>query len=257
MTKIKLTDINSDVVKEIFRVSMSRRTTKFMTKLTLTNDELLEVADLIHKEHHADARIFYSTIINSQKNFNKAVYERYVKILFNVESLLHLGMNTTELDDDNKAQFIRYAMTTSSYWFITYLTNEAKTELGIDVFNNPLHSLVMISKILELSPSKVSQNPTYIEVLSKCFESINGRALDMATSALKDASTYWKIELVKTWQEMPSNVVEALYNSVHEWGNAKTIALHPNTPDPILEKVFAETQDERYMPRTARDIFLF
>lgn len=145
MSKVKMSEIKSEKVKEIFRRTLSMRTTKFLSTLKLSNDDLIEILDLSENiEKHNERRFFYQVLIRSQEGpFSRYVFNQYKIKLFDIDALLHLLENTPDLNDSEKMSIIPYLLLASPNWTTEYfLRNGQSNNFGIDPFAAPFSAKI-------------------------------------------------------------------------------------------------------------------
>ena len=268
MAKVKMSDIKSgsENVKNVFRNTMSGIRRKNFKNQTFTNDELLEILYISENiEYHKEKRDMYQKLIKSQKGpFNNAVFSAYSDKLFEYDSMIHLLKNSKGTSEDAKLKWLNYIMVSSCFSAIKFFKEDSGIPYGIDVTKKPFRhvyavDLIKFSDEMGFSDTMGRRNLSfdYYAELHRILDTMNDAEIyDWYIDSI--ASTYEKraMDTLMSYDKMPKKVLENYWHKTN-FQNQEILALHPNIPDELRSEMFEKTQNEKYLPQEAKDIFLF
>lgn len=251
----------SENVKEVFRRTMDMRTLGWFKKQKYTDDELLEILKISTSiERHKDHRYLYQRLIESQTGpFNRDVFIAFRDLVFHTESLLNLIRNSTGITDEDKAKWIDYAILTSSYWFIpNFFTNGECEKVGIDIKKSPFNKSYAANvvrykhKRTQGSDFSAKENAVLWEVLDSMTDS---EKMEWYKDVV--ASTYENtaVSILTAYPNTPAEILEHYFNKTNLFRGE--IALHKNAPLELRNELYRQTGEEKYLPQSVQDIFLF
>jgi hypothetical protein len=263
MPKVKMSDIKSgsENVKDVFRATMTGSRRKKFVKQKFTNDELLEILDISENiEYHKEKRNMYQRLIVSQSGpFNAKVFDAYLDKLFDVDALLNLLENSKGISDESKLKWLDYLMVTSTHWAVfNYFSRDAGTSFGIDVTKPPFrtnYAQHIVKYADKMGRGNISQD--YFNELHRILDTMSeGEIIEWYNDSV--TSTYEKraVDFLMSYDKMPGKVLQHYWNKT-TLINKEKLALHPNIPEELREWMYQETQDEKYLPQAAKDLFLF
>lgn len=264
MGKVKMSDVysGSKNVKELFKQPMVSRTERFLKSTQYTNDELLEILDISERiENHKDKRIMYQRIISSQTGpFSKAVFVEYKDKLFSSASLKNLIKYSEDINDIDKCRWITYAILTSYTTFVyDYFMNGESKEVGINPMIKPFNMQIALDMVQYSDKMK-----------GVVVNSYNGRnfLFELLDTFSETEQYNWYLEVVAStyankamtiitsYPNISSRIIEHYYNKA-DFSNAKILAKLDNCPIDIKMDFYEKTGDEEFLPKEAKDIFLF
>lgn len=263
MAKVKMSDVysGSKNVKSLFKLPMISRTEKFLKTTQFTNDELIEILDISERiENHTEKRRFYQKLIANQEGpFNKLVFAEYKDKLFSVESLKQLIKNAQGINDIDKCRWITYAILTSYPKFYEYFISGESNEVGIDPMIKPFNMQIALD-LVQYSDKIKATVVIYHDGRNLLFELLD---------TFNETEQYnWYLECVKTtyqqkamdiitkYPNISSKIIEDYY-SKSDITNKKILAKLDKCPIDIKMDYYEKTGDEEFLPKEAKDIFLF
>lgn len=262
MTKVKMSDIKSgsEEVKKVFRRPMSSRL-KPLKKQVFTNDELIEILEISEEiEGHKEKRYFYQELIVSQSGpFNNEVFGAFVDKLFHIDSMLNLLENSKGVSEPNKLRWLDYMMVSSTHWTVfNFFSKDTGTQFGIDVTKSPYR--INYAKHIVRYADKVGRgniSEDYYKELHRILDTMTEDEIyDWYVNSV--ASTYEKraVDFLMSYDKMPKKVLERYWKKTSLY-NKEKLAIHPNIPEELRDWMYQKTKDEKYLPQTAKDLFLF
>ncbi len=267
MAKVKMSDVysGSKNVKELFKLPMISRTERFLQQQSYTNDELIEILDLSERiENHTEKRKFYQRLISSQPGpFNKNVFLEYNSKLFSVDSLKNLIRNSKGINDFDKCKWIDYAVLTSFTVFVYnyFLTGESK-EVGIDPMVKPFNMQIASDMVRYSDKMKntISSNMLSSNYRNFLFNILNTFSeTEQYNWYLETLATTYEqktMDILVSYENISSKIIEHYYNKANVT-NREILAKLDKCPTEIKMKYYEKTEDESFLPKTAKDIFLF
>lgn len=258
MPKIKMSDVTSgsENVKALFRMTMENRIKSIKLRVPLSSDELLEVLSLTNIENYSDKRLFFQQLIQKQPGpFDSNVFNNYVSILFDKNSLLELLQKTdSSVRQQSKIKWIEYIGVTAAHWFIyDFVGSSIATKCGIDAYSTPYNASIAKVLIHQILRKQHTIQPESLAELFKIFDSMNAVELEQLYDEFKHIYVTVVFEVVMGYKKMPGSVIGAFFNATRPLQDE--IAVHPNCPPDIKKAMYEKTKDYKYLPQEMVDIF--
>lgn len=262
MAKVKMSDIKSgsENVKNLFKRSMSTRYSNWLKNIKFSSDELVEILDICENiEHHKDSREFYNLLLLSQDTtFSHEVFEKYMNVIFENDTLMHLLARSDGLTEQDKEKWINSSILSSFYWFIpNFYQNGESKKYGIDITQYP-YNLTLASAMVRYR-KRFNKNCVFAEGFSDYMKTIldtltEDQLYEWYTDVVRQTYEESAVNFLSSYPKTTERMLSDYYNNRHK--NNK-LAIHPNFPKDIKNKIFLETGDEKYLPTEVKDIFIF
>jgi len=261
----------SENVKNIFRVSMDKRTPDFLSKLSLSNDEIVETYRLALNEQHRRFSFFVRMLIKSQKGpFNDDVINRFVKDI-GINGITDLLVDLIRKSDGNisketKYDLMRKAIHFDANSFDVFVNSGEAAKFGFDLDKEPWKRATMLDIVNGKGKTHLTKNQqklyTYLDKMDEntlfAFYSESARG----PMTLKHHS--------RAWTEYPRTTGKIIKHFVDDYilhgfrseseplpDYLAAFVKHPNCPDNIRLDLYEKTGDESLLPEEVQDIFVF
>jgi hypothetical protein len=261
MPKVKMGQINSENVKSVFRLTINKRTEKFLGKFDFTEEELKEILYLSEEiEYHSDKRYFYQRLILSQKKFTNTVFGLYIDKLFHVDAILHMGTNTNNLTEYNKELFLDYSLVTSANWFVfNFFSKNNGSPVAINVLSSP-HNLIYAKNVTRyMNKGSYSVPEQYFSELHRIFDTFTESDFNEWFDNSRYLSEDQFAKILVSYDKMPSSIIEKYYDKSNtpSYSTRLLLATHPNASIEIKNWAYSKTNDTKYLPKDVQDVFVF
>ncbi len=263
MGKVKMGDIKSSStnVKSVFRLPMSSRTNRWLQRQTFTSEDILDIFRISEEmEYHKEKRDFHQRLIMSQKGpFSSKLFTVFAENLFAVEPMIHLIENSPSTTEEARIRWLDYTMVSSTHWFaFNFYSRDKGVEFGIDVTKAP-YNKIYAGHIVRYADRMGRGNliEEYFIELNRILDTMNENEIyewyiDSVASTYADKA----VDFIMNYDKMPTKVISHYYNKA-AISLKQRLAKHENADPIVKQEMYEETGDDDYLPKDAREMFLF
>lgn len=254
-----LVQSNSQKVKDLFAKQLYDKNSLEL-KEQYSNDELIEIFNIIKNSDIKFPSLFLGNLINSQEGpFNQEVFTTYLSRLANSEALLHLLKVSKGLSEENLVKWLAYCLVIDGDWFMSkFISSGISSEYGINPLKSPFKLQIL------------NTTSTYGRLSNKAKQIYFSILDTMSASEKMD----WFKEYSKKWDASSStmlihdyeNSTEEMLDYLFDYLPKKTsqalvyqkkIYKHKNSSDLLKTKLYELTGDESYLPTSISGMLLF
>ena len=265
MRKILMRDVKSGSgnVKKFFRLNKDQRSGETISKLfKFSNDELIELHDLIMMEGDRSYRVYVSRLIVKQKGpFNEEVVKTYLpRLESGMSDMIFALMTKAEnISEKTKYEWLKKAMPLAERSFDAFIKNDAE-RLGFDLTKEPFRRAVMMNAIASRSKFLIEERLAKVyEYLDKLNEDEMYEFYIETSKGPEQAKQQFR-----AWSGYPRTTAKIIEhfirNAFHDEYKVQMVK-HKNCPEYLMTKInmemYEKTGDESFLPEEVQDIFVF
>lgn len=250
MAKIKMSQIKHEKVKEYFRNPQANRGMA-AKRLKMNSSETLEAGQLLEEEYSREKRRLLQSLVeyaDFSDGISKNTFSFFIDKLYDNKLYIKMldAISLNDLTVEMKRDLIGSMIVSGPNSFEYFFSPESK----IDIYSDELDTAAAFQLMFS---TKYRNNP---EILGGLLNRMSEKNLKSLEKEIKQMGTNHFIELDGFWNNIPEWIFELKWPQAY--GIEKhNMAMMKDAPASIKLFMYESTGDTKFLPDTAKEIFLF